>query len=165
MEIKLTEEMKKSKILAPAMVRDLMHKILENESEVDQDKEHMWVIGVNIRGKPKYIELVALGTLEGVLISPREIFRTAILKGVKGIIMVHNHPSGEVEPSKHDLKIIEEISKAGDLLRIKLIDFVIIGNGNKEELYSALNDDKIPSKEKQLKAAADEENNKKEVST
>jgi DNA repair protein RadC len=107
-------------------VAHLFQKILSNENEIDQDKEHVWVMGLNTRNCVKYVELVSLGTLEASLVQPRETYRMAILKGVKSIIFAHNHPSGETQPSEEDKAITQKLFHAGNILGINLLDHVIV---------------------------------------
>ena len=76
---------------------------------------------------------ISIGTLNSFLIHPREVFKAAIKESANAIILVHNHPSGNIEPSEEDNEITEILFKAGDLLSIKVLDHVIIGN---ERYYS-----------------------------
>jgi DNA repair protein RadC len=108
------------------MVADLFRRILASENEIDQDKEHVWVLGVNAKNVVKYVELVSLGTLDGSLIQPRETFRMAISKGVKSIILAHNHPSGEAIPSNEDTNVTRNLREAGRIIGIQLLDHVIV---------------------------------------
>lgn len=110
----------------------IMSCILSQESEYDQQKEHFWVLGTNVKNVIQYIDLVSLGTLDSSLVHPRETFRLAILKGVARIFCVHNHPGGDVEPSAADIKITEQLIKAGNIIGIKLLDHIIIANGTTE---------------------------------
>ncbi|QTA38841.1 DNA repair protein RadC [Thermosipho ferrireducens] len=72
---------------------------------------------------------VTLGTVTSSLVHPREIFREAIRSGAVSIIMVHNHPSGEVSPSSEDIKATQKIKEAGKIIDIELVDHIIVGNG------------------------------------
>ena len=110
-------------------VAKIFRAILEMECDIDRDKEHFWVIGLSQANKIKYIELVSLGILNASLVHPREVFRFAIMKAVAGIILVHNHPSGETNPSEQDIRITKQLSEAGKILGIKLYDHVILGEG------------------------------------
>jgi DNA repair protein RadC len=74
-----------------------------------------------------YHEL-AIGTLEAVLISPREVYGAALrVLGTARIIVVHNHPSGNPKPSRHDIALTRRLAKAGALLDVELADHVILG--------------------------------------
>ncbi len=74
-------------------------------------------------------ELIAIGTLNASIIHPREVFKPAIKESAYAVVMVHNHPSGDPNPSTEDLQVTEKLAEAGELLGIKLVDHVIIGNG------------------------------------
>lgn len=115
-------------IAQPGDVAKILFAILEAEDEVSREREHYWVVGLDGNKSIKYIELCALGSLTSSLIHPRETFRLAITKGVDTIIIAHNHPSGAVKPSKDDCAVTERLQAVGDLIGIKVIDHVIIGN-------------------------------------
>ncbi|MDZ4225869.1 MAG: JAB domain-containing protein [Patescibacteria group bacterium] len=110
----------------PEAIGDVIRAILGAECEVDRDKEHLWVIGVDTRKVIKYIELVSLGTLTETVIHPREVFRFAILKGVDAIILAHNHPSGCINPSEQDRMVTHRLVECGRLLGISVVDHVIV---------------------------------------
>ncbi len=78
--------------------------LLSLEDKIDQDKEHFYVMHLDIKSRVTLVELVSLGTLNASLVHPREIFRRAVIAGSASIIVAHNHPSGEVEPSDKDTK-------------------------------------------------------------
>lgn len=116
----------KPKVTDASVIANIIQDILITENEIDQSKEHFWSIGLNCRNRIEYIELVSLGTLTNGLIHPRETYRLAVMKGVASIIVCHNHPSGETEPSREDILITERLKNAGDILGIKLLDHIII---------------------------------------
>ncbi|HDN86124.1 MAG TPA: DNA repair protein RadC [Candidatus Omnitrophica bacterium] len=128
MEIKVKN---KERITDPSQVAKVFLSILNSESEIDREKEHFWVMGLDSTKRIKYIELVTLGILNESLVHPREVFRFAILKGVDCIIICHNHPSGEVEPSSQDIKITEKLREAGNIIGIEVIDHLIIGENGR----------------------------------
>jgi len=106
----------------------------------DWSKEVFVVFNVNAQHRIISREIVSIGTLDSVLIHPREIFRTAILKNAKSIIISHNHPSGDLNPSEEDITVTKELKKAGKILDIQLLDHVIVSkNGH----YSFLNNNKL----------------------
>jgi len=82
----------KDQISNPEKVSEILRSILSTESEIDRDKEHIWVLGLSTSNVIRYIDLVSLGTLDMTLCDPREVFRLAVMKGVKAIIVAHNHP-------------------------------------------------------------------------
>ena len=69
-----------------------------------------------------------MGTVNEAIIHPREVFRYAILKNVSSIIIAHNHPSGECQPSKEDIAVTERLVESGKLLGIAVLDHVIVGD-------------------------------------
>ena len=107
--------------------------LLALDDKMDQDKEHFYVMHLDTRNRVKLVELVSLGTLDQSLVHPRETFRRAIMQGSAHIIVAHNHPSGDVDPSDEDTKVTKLLFEAGQLLGIKLLDHIILG---KEELFS-----------------------------
>ena len=72
---------------------------------------------------------MSIGTVNVSLAEPREIFKHSILNNAAGIILVHNHPSGDCEPSREDRRLTKRIEKCGELLGIEMYDHVIIGDG------------------------------------
>lgn len=116
------------KITNSAEVANLLHGLLRMEDEIDRDKEHFWVIGLNIKNIVQFVDLVSLGSLHKAVVEPREVFRLAVIKGVASIIVGHNHPSGEPEPSENDIALTKKLKQAGDILEIPLLDHVIIGD-------------------------------------
>ena len=74
-------------------------------------------------------ETVSKGGIVTAHVEPRDVFRPAVKRGATGVILVHNHPSGDPTPSDEDLSATEQIEKAGELIGVKLIDHIIIGSG------------------------------------
>lgn len=72
---------------------------------------------------------VSIGTLNSSLVHPREVFREAIKRSSNKIILMHNHPSGNIEPSKEDKQITSRLIKCGEIIGIEVIDHIIIGDG------------------------------------
>lgn len=124
----IVKEKTKQKVNSASEVAEVLRAILHTDSEIDQDKEHFWIIGVNAKNAIKFIDLVSLGTLTASLISPREVFRLAVNRGVASLIAGHNHPSGDPAPSRDDIAVTQRLKQAGDILGINVLDHVIIGN-------------------------------------
>ncbi len=93
----------------------------------DEMKEHLFVLHLNTKNQIIKSELVAVGTLNASLIHPREVFKSAIRESSNAIILVHNHPSGDVEPSNADRQVTELLKKASAIIQIDLLDHIIIG--------------------------------------
>ena len=85
----------KEAITNPEQIAEIFQTIQKAENEIDRMKEKCWVVGLNTKNFIIYVELVSMGTLNASLVHPREVFRFAIMKAVSGIILVHNHPSGD----------------------------------------------------------------------
>ena len=120
----------KKKITSAKDITEIMKLILSKEDEIDRIKEHCWCVRKKKKNVIQYIELVSLETL-----TSSEVFRLAIMKCANNIFLVHNHPSGEMYPSKEDDIITKRIKDDGDLIGIKLLDHVIICDAN-EDYYS-----------------------------
>lgn len=75
-------------------------------------------------------ELISVGTLNASLLHPREVFSPALTDGANSMILVHNHPSGNPEPSEEDIRVTEKLMEAGKVLCIQLLDHIIIGENN-----------------------------------
>ena len=73
--------------------------------------------------------LIGIGTQSASLVHPREVFGPAIREGAVSIIVAHNHPSGDPEPSREDMRLTRQLAEAGNLLDIRLHDHLIVGNG------------------------------------
>lgn len=94
------------------------------------EQEQVWILLLNARLQPLGRYLCALGTVSSVTIHPREVFKPAILASASSIILVHNHPSGDPSPSSDDDTVTRQLSRAGDLLGIPLIDHLILGDSH-----------------------------------
>jgi len=94
------------------------------------DKEHFMILHLDSKNRIIKDEVISIGTLNASIIHPREIFKSAIKESANSIILVHNHPSGDSEPSSEDEQVTEKLFEAGELLSIKVLDHVIIGKDN-----------------------------------
>lgn len=96
--------------------------------------ECLVVLILNTRKRIKGHQLLSLGTQDTILVSPREVFRMAIVTAASSIIIMHNHPSGESSPSEADIRVTRDLIRAGQLLKIEVLDHVIVGQGNRSSL-------------------------------
>ena len=96
-------------------------------------KEYFICLYLNTQNKIIKKEVISIGTLNSSLIHPREVFKTAIKESANSVILVHNHPSGDHNPSNEDLIITRKIVESGKILSIEVYDHLIIG---KEKYYS-----------------------------
>lgn len=113
-------EASEEKANAPESVYELM------KEEAKADRECFWVLHLNSRLKVIEKELVSMGSLNASLAHPREVFKKAIINGAAAIITVHNHPSGNLQPSEDDFENWARLTKAGKLLGIPVKDNLII---------------------------------------
>jgi DNA repair protein RadC len=91
-----------------------------------ETREHFLVLLLNARHECVAVETVSIGSLNASIVHPREVFRPAVLAASASIIVAHNHPSGDPEPSEEDLSITRRLGQVGELLGIGLLDHVII---------------------------------------
>jgi DNA repair protein RadC len=89
--------------------------------------ETLQVLLLNTRNKLIRVEDISDGTLDTILVHPREVFKSAIAANAHAIVLAHNHPSGDPTPSEADIKVTRDLIRAGQLLKIEVIDHVIIG--------------------------------------
>jgi DNA repair protein RadC len=93
----------------------------------DEKQENFYVLMLNNQNIIIKEELISKGVLDAAIIDPREVFKPAIKSSSAKIIIIHNHPSGNPEPSKEDIELTNILIESGNLLRIKVLDHVIIG--------------------------------------
>ena len=115
-----------SQITTPGLAAGLAKDLYKNA-----DREMLIVCSLDSKCNPLSMEIVAIGTVNACIVSPREVFKHAILSNAANIIMFHNHPSGDCSPSKEDIAITRRLVDAGDLLGIPIVDHIIIGDDNK----------------------------------
>jgi len=96
----------------------------------EQDRESFWRLDLNCRNQLIGCEEVSKGHMSGSLVHPREVYKGAILSSAAAIIIAHNHPSGDPEPSEEDESVTDRLIEAGQLLGIPLLDHIIVGSGS-----------------------------------
>ena len=111
-------------ILSPSDAYEMIKEQLE-----DLDREQFIIACLNTKNEPTNITVVSVGSLNKAIVHPREVFKTAILSNAASIMAFHNHPSGETTPSQQDIQLTNRLYEAGELLGIKLLDHLIIGDG------------------------------------
>lgn len=114
----------KGRITSSAVVCDLMQTIGLNE----QAGEEFHSVYLNTKNEIVGLEMISNGTLNASLVHPREVFKGALLANANALILAHNHPSGDVQPSSADKRATEILVKAGNILDVKVLDHVIIGS-------------------------------------
>ncbi|MCD2346854.1 DNA repair protein RadC [Clostridium guangxiense] len=114
------------KILSPSDAVNLGKYFLE-----DADREKLIACCMDTKNQPISINIVSIGSLNSSIVHPREVFKVAILSNAASILIFHNHPSGNTEPSQEDINITKRLKEAGNLLGIELLDHIIIGSEGK----------------------------------
>ena len=94
--------------------------------------ENFQVAFLNTRRRLISVENIAQGTLDTILVHAREVFAPAIAKKAAALILVHNHPSGDPNPSEADIRVTRDLIRAGQLLKIEVLDHVILGRRTEE---------------------------------
>ncbi len=105
-----------------------IHRAFSSLSECD--RERFYSVHLDSQNQVCGLELVTQGTLDASLITPREVYKAAILANAGSIILVHNHPSGIPKPSPEDRCITNVLKEGGELLGIPMLDHIIIGDGD-----------------------------------
>ena len=95
---------------------------------VKEAREHFLVVLLNARHEVDAVETVSVGSLNASIVHPREVFKPAVVGSAASVVLVHNHPSGDPEPSEEDLSITKRLVEAGELLGIGVLDHVIVAS-------------------------------------
>lgn len=126
---RMAQEIKRESPLLdnPERVADLLR-----EDNRFYDVEHFQIVLLNTRRKLIRVEETSQGTLDTILVHPREVFKLAIAANASAVVLVHNHPSGDPTPSEADIKVTRDLIRAGQLLKIEVLDHVILGRRTQE---------------------------------
>lgn len=108
--------------------------------------ERFLVISVDAKNRPRAVREVARGGRTSCQVDPAEVFRVLVSDSASGAVFLHNHPSGDPDPSSQDLELTERLAAAGALLEIRILDHVIVGNGRYASLRDACLWPNIPVK-------------------
>src|SRR6056297_2091602 len=108
-------------------------------AELDKRSEEVFVMAtIDVRNKVTGLFEVSTGTLNSSLVTPREVFKRAILQNAAGIVLGHNHPSGNIDASSDDINITKKLVKSGKILGVNVVDHIIVGN---EGNYSSMKEE------------------------
>ena len=126
---KMAEELREEAPLldTPEAVANLMR-----EDNRLRDVETFQVLLLNTRRRLISVVRISEGTLDTILVHPREVFKSAIAANAAAIILTHNHPSGDPSPSEADIKVTRDLIRAGQLLKIDVLDHVILGRATQQ---------------------------------
>lgn len=125
MNVRLTEAQKIT-VLNAHDVYSVMQQILLRQNKIRRAQEHFWVVGLKADNTILFVELIAIGAQNRVNANPPDVFRMGIYKLAVRVILVHNHPSGNLKPSAQDKDITDRLLKVGKLISIDVIDHLII---------------------------------------
>ncbi len=95
----------------------------------DYDRETFAVLLLDTKNRVVAVHIASIGLLDSAPVHPREIFKAAILANARAVILGHNHPSGDPQPSAQDMRVTHLLAEAGRLLEIRVLDHIIIGDG------------------------------------
>ena len=107
--------------------RDVVNMVNEHLKMDKLDRESLVIIAVDAKCRPTHISIISMGSLTASIVHPREVFKVAIMSNAHSIIAVHNHPSGNAEPSSEDYQITKRLKEVGLIMGIPLIDHIVIG--------------------------------------
>jgi DNA repair protein RadC len=138
MNVRLTQD-QKVQLSESGDVYNIMQQILLRENKIRRNQEHFWAIGLDNQNKILFIELIGLGAVNRVNANPPDVFRMGIYKLAVRMILVHNHPSGNLKPSDEDIDFTDKIYKVGQIIGIEIVDHLIIT----EKSYTSLADKNI----------------------
>ena len=126
------------------------------------DREVIAIINMHTDSKPINMTIASIGELNSALANPRELLKASILSNAAGIIMLHNHPSGNLVPSTKDILITDKLKMVCDLINVELLDHIIVGRGR--EYFSFQEKNILPSNSIQLNRNLEEVNLGKNIS-
>ena len=113
------------KVKSPACAANLLMERLRYMTQ-----EHFVVLSLNTKNVVMHESTIFIGLLNASIVHPREVFKEAVKRSAAAIIIVHNHPSGDPEPSYEDIEATRRLIKCGELFGIDVLDHIIIGDGN-----------------------------------
>ena len=125
MNIALKAADKKKKLTASDMY-EIMQKILLRENRIDRNREHLWTISLDTADRLLNIELVSMGSINKTIIEPMEVFSVPLQKRAVKLVIVHNHPSGQIMPSAADKAVTDRLIQCGLILNVPVADHLII---------------------------------------
>ena len=107
-------------------IYEIMQLVFKREQKLHQGKEHFWVIALNNANRILNLELISLGSTTQVIVKPMEVLSIPLQKRAIGVILVHNHPSGSLQPSEADKDLTDMLIQACKLMKTPVLDHVII---------------------------------------
>jgi DNA repair protein RadC len=127
--------------VSPSSLAQILEKVFEG-----LDREHFKVVMLDGKNKIIGINTVSIGSLTQAIVAPPQVFKPAILCNAAAIVLTHNHPSGDPQPSFEDRRVTTHLKEVGELLMIKVVDHIIIGG---EGSYFSIEEDRIKHKQQE----------------
>ena len=124
------------KVLGSKDIFKIMQRVLKRENKIDRNREHFWTIALDNANKILNIELVSLGSINRTIVEPMEVFSVPLQKRAVKLVIAHNHPSGELNPSDSDKDITDKLIQCGFILNVPVLDHLIIS----EKTYYSFKD-------------------------
>lgn len=112
-------------IVNPATAAEIINQIFDLQN---QPNEVFAILCLNTKNKVAGAHIISQGSLSASIVHPREVFKAALLNNSASIILAHNHPSGDPEPSREDIETTKRLVAAGEILGIQVLDHLIIGD-------------------------------------
>lgn len=116
----------KRKITAPQDAAELFTSFI-----ADSDREKFIILCLDTKNQPQAISTISVGSLNSSIVHPREVFKIAILSNSAAIILCHNHPLGDPQPSQEDVAVTKRLVEAGKIIGIDVLDSIIVGSKDK----------------------------------
>ncbi|MTV26439.1 DNA repair protein RadC [Nitriliruptoraceae bacterium ZYF776] len=110
-------------ITSPEAAADVLLPVLDG-----LDREHCLTLNLDTKHRLVATTTVSVGSVDHTFMSPREVFRDALLHGASALVIAHNHPSGDAEPSRDDQLITRRLVRAGELVGVEILDHIVIGH-------------------------------------
>ena len=114
----------RAELTSPESAADILVPLLQH-----LDREHCVTLNLDTKHRLIATTTVSIGSVDHTFMSPREVFRDALLHGASAIVVAHNHPSGDAEPSRDDERVTRRLGEAGDLVGVEVLDHMVIGHG------------------------------------
>ncbi len=137
--VRLPKELKKRKMWNSLEIYSVIRPILLKKNKISRDKEHLWLMILDSSHHIKHLELIGLGTAESVITTPMEVFSIALHRRAVKLVIIHNHPGGDTEPSGSDFELTVRLRKTGLLIGIPILDHLVVSL----EGYFSFKDDKL----------------------
>lgn len=117
-----------AKINSPAAACEWAKNCLGEYFADKLDQEEFLIATLDTQHRVRRVVRITRGTLDASLVHPREVFRAAIADAAASILLIHNHPSGDPTPSRQDRAVTEMLQKVGDIVGIKVLDHIVVGD-------------------------------------